>query len=139
MNGEQVFIVLGEVKAQGRPRFARMGKFVKAYDPADSRQNKQNIRAQVVAQHPVMIDRDQAILLHVQAYLQRPKAHYGKKGLKESAPMMHINRPDSDNIMKAIKDALSGVCWQEDCQVCDERIIKLYGEVPKTIITVREL
>jgi Holliday junction resolvase RusA-like endonuclease len=139
MSAEQVFTVLGEVKAQGRPRFARMGKFVKTYDPKESRENKSNIRAQVVAQHPVMIDRDTPILCHVQAYLPRPKSHYGKRGLKDSAPMMHISRPDSDNIMKAIKDALSGVCWHDDCQVCDERIIKLYGEVPKTIITIKTL
>jgi Holliday junction resolvase RusA-like endonuclease len=136
---EQIFEVLGIPTAQGRPRFARMGNFVKTYDPKESRENKNNIRAQVVTQHPLMIARDKPVLCHVQAYLPRPKAHYGKKGLKGSAPMMHISRPDSDNIMKAIKDALSGVCWQDDCQVCDERIIKLYGEVPKTIITVREL
>ncbi len=140
---EQVFTVLGAPTAQGRPRFARMGKLVRAYDPKESRENKGNIRAQVVAQHPIMIARDVPVLCHVQAYMPRPAGHFGTGKnagkLKDGAPFWHTSRPDADNILKAIKDALTGVCWHDDSQVCDVRLLKLYGDVPKMIITVREL
>jgi Holliday junction resolvase RusA-like endonuclease len=136
---EQIFTVLGVPTAQGRPKFARIGNHVAAYDPKKSRDNKNNIRAQVVAQKPVIIPQKYPVLLHVQCFMPRPMSHMGKAGKKDSAPFYHTSRPDADNLMKAIKDSLSGVCWYDDAQVCDERIIKLYGEIPRTIITVRAL
>lgn len=37
-------VVLGDPVAQGRPRFSRQGGFVKAYDPAKSRDYKSYVR-----------------------------------------------------------------------------------------------
>ena len=37
-------VILGDPVAQGRPRFSRQGGFVKAYDPAKSRDYKQYFR-----------------------------------------------------------------------------------------------
>ncbi len=37
---------------------------------------------------------------------QRPKGHTGKRGLKPSAPRSHTNKPDLDNLVKLILDAM---------------------------------
>lgn len=38
----------------------------------------------------------------------------------------HIGRPDCDNVLKVVLDALNGVVWLDDAQVCDAIIAKRY-------------
>jgi Holliday junction resolvase RusA-like endonuclease len=44
----------------------------------------------------------------------------------------HDSRPDAENVAKAVLDALTGLLWCDDSQVCDLRIKKMYaaGEEP---------
>ena len=37
-------------------------------------------------------------------------------------------KPDASNVLKAIEDALNGVLWHDDKQICSETIQKLYGD-----------
>jgi Holliday junction resolvase RusA-like endonuclease len=62
-------------------------------------------------------------------YFPRPKYHFKKDGqLKVDAPLRHIVRPDADNAMKAVLDALTKCgFWLDDCQVCDAEIKKIYA------------
>lgn len=79
----------------------------------------------------------------------RPKSHYrtGKNShlLKDSAPKYwHIQTPDSDNMKKAVMDALTGLeVWNDDCQVCSGNIDKVwtFGEDdrPGCYIHIQEL
>ena len=40
-------------------------------------------------------------------------------------------KPDTDNLQKLLKDCMTAEgFWRDDAQVCDERIIKRWGEVP---------
>ena len=41
-------------------------------------------------------------------------------------------KPDADNVLKAIKDALKEVAWKDDCQVYDERCIKVWKDADET-------
>lgn len=49
-------------------------------------------------------------------------------------------KPDADNVEKAVKDALNGVVWRDDCQVVSCSKEKLYGEVPgvRILVSARE-
>jgi Holliday junction resolvase RusA-like endonuclease len=80
-----------------------------------------------------------ALFIEVHAFMPRPKSHYrtnkGVSVLRIDAPLYHTSRPDADNILKAVKDALSGVCWIDDAQVSYAVIRKTYGNEPKMIIT----
>ena len=38
-----------------------------------------------------------------------------------------MKKPDSDNILKAVADALNGVAYHDDVQVLDMHITKIYG------------
>ena len=58
----------------------------------------------------------------LQFSLQRPKAHYGtgknKDTLKKSAPNFHTQRPDTDNLAKAVLDVMQELgYWKDDSQV----------------------
>ncbi len=39
----------------------------------------------------------------------------------------HTSKPDLDNLEKSVKDALTGICWQDDAQVCSVVKRKIYG------------
>lgn len=51
----------------------------------------------------------------------------------------HVVKPDTDNLVKLVKDALSGVAYDDDCQVCEVRISKLRWHEPLTRITIEEI
>jgi Holliday junction resolvase RusA-like endonuclease len=69
-----------------------------------------------------------AVFLGCSFYMPRPKSHFKKTGaLKESSPDWHTNKPDSDNLLKAVKDALTNCqIWRDDAQVAKVRVAKSY-------------
>ena len=68
---------------------------------------------------------------------QRPKGHFGKRGLKPSAQPRPTKAPDADKLMRSVGDALNGVCWRDDSQVCEARIRKLYTDEAQPYTGVR--
>lgn len=59
------------------------------------------------------------------------------KHLAESGAILPTSRPDWDNYGK-ITDALNGIAWKDDSQVCDGRVIKRYSPAPALRVEVRE-
>lgn len=59
-----------------------------------------------------------------------PKS-WSKKKRAESLGRRHMQRPDADNLMKALKDAL---VVKDDCVYWDSRQIKIWGESPGILI-----
>lgn len=68
----------------------------------------------------------------------RPGGHFGKRGLRPTAPREHIVRPDLDKLVRAVLDALSeaGV-WRDDAQVVETKARKRYHAQPGAAIEVR--
>ena len=48
-------------------------------------------------------------------------------------------RPDADNLAKLVADALNGICYLDDAQVCELRVRKLYGESALTRVVIEPL
>jgi len=134
------FIVLGVPKAQARHRHTSAGKFVRTYDPTAT--EKQDF-AVVVQQYAPPTPFTGPISVSWTAYFPRPKSHYrtGKYAgqLKDNAPVWHITRPDRDNVDKFILDALSGIFWKNDSQVCDGPLSKRYSVRPQLVIRIETL
>lgn len=55
-----------------------------------------------------------------------------------SGRILPTSKPDGDNYLKLIQDGLNGICWRDDSQVVDARIIKRYHELPAMRVEVRE-
>ena len=53
--------------------------------------------------------------------------------------MWLTKKPDSDNIIKIILDALSGVCYHDDAQICKVNFEKKYAGISETRITIKEI
>jgi crossover junction endodeoxyribonuclease RusA len=79
------------------------------------------------------------VSLSVVFLFQRPKGHYGAKGLKPSAPSFHMVRPDLSKVLRSTEDALTGVLYDDDSRIVSTTMLKRYclgKEVPGAIITL---
>ena len=69
--------------------------------------------------------------------LPRPGGKYWKT--KPMPRYWHIKRPDSDNLEKAVMDALTKLVWHDDSQVCEKHSTKVVasgGEPPHVEIVI---
>jgi Holliday junction resolvase RusA-like endonuclease len=60
--------------------------------------------------------------------LARPAGHWGKNGLKPSAPRWPIPKPDLDKLARSTLDALIGVVFDDDSRIVHQTIYKVYAE-----------
>jgi len=84
-----------------------------------------------------------AVTLDLMFRFARPKGHYNAKGeLKQSAPMRVITKPDLDKLQRSTLDALTGVIFKDDSQVCRILAMKCYclpGELEGCEIVVEDV
>jgi crossover junction endodeoxyribonuclease RusA len=75
--------------------------------------------------------------------MPRPRSHYrtGKLSheLRADAPVLHTGKPDAIKMARAVEDALTGILWNDDAQICAETIEKIYGSKPGCKLTLVEL
>lgn len=122
---------------QGRPRFTVMGKHVKAYDPAKSKKYKMQLKktAWRIMIHNIWQRIDNApISMNLIFVLPRPKRPKNKD--------YHITKPDLDNLVKAVKDALNGIAYADDSQITELKATKRYCqdvEPPGVIVNIEEI
>lgn len=106
------FAVFGKVRGQSRPRFTsvtRLNKKKRAYEtPEDTAYKKAIAKAYMQAANGTFFTGE--VALYIGVFRIMPKS---KKGDCEP----DIYKPDSDNIAKAVMDALNGVAYEDDRQV----------------------
>lgn len=134
------FTVLGEPIAQGRPRATSINGRVRMYDPAKSRNYKDYVRL-VASDHAPDRLIETAIGLKVTVYRSIPKKYSSKVKTEmcERGEIVPTTKPDADNYLKAIKDALNGVIWRDDSQIVDVQVRKRYSNKPRIEVEVHEL
>jgi Holliday junction resolvase RusA-like endonuclease len=122
------FFVAGDPKGQPRPRaFSRGGK-ARVYDPGTAEGWKGQV-ALAAREHLPSIPIDTAAGVHLRFLLPRPRGHYGKRGLRPSAPEHHVSTPDVDNLAKAVLDALVEIGFlRDDGQVRMLHVTKDYAQ-----------
>ena len=121
------FRVLGIPKGQPRPKaFVRkhrdpitgaMGSRASVYDPGTAEGWKSEI-ARAAQKHIAHEPIDGPVELVVHFFMPRPMSHFtsgGQRNLKPKAPQWHTKRPDLDNLLKAVLDALTSLSmWADD-------------------------
>jgi Holliday junction resolvase RusA-like endonuclease len=77
--------------------------------------------------------------LRIAVLAARPLSHFGKRGLRDSAPVYPVVRPDLLKLARAIEDALTGIVYRDDAQIITEHLTKRYDDAPRVEITVTDL
>lgn len=136
MNNKLEFTIDGKVQPQQRPRFSRQGGFVKTYDPPESARYKKHV-AQVAERYALEELIDSPIKLTVDAYIEIPKSYTKKKRKQiEDGELLHIKKPDIDNMLKSITDGITGVLWTDDNLIVELIGRKHYSENPRAEIII---
>lgn len=83
------------------------------------------------------------LALELTFVMPRPKAHHVAgdyaRPVRQGMPVWVDKKPDSVKLARAVEDALSGVCWNDDAQVVRHVIVKRYrehGEVCGVLVSV---
>lgn len=130
------FEVHGTPKGQPRARaFAqRFGnKFsARMYDPGTADEWKETVYLGLRTALRTFGDQPSlgAFKVSMRFVMPRPKSHFGKKGLKPSAPRYVFGKPDIDNLTKLVLDVITkdGRVWRDDSQVITLLAYKEYAE-----------
>ena len=129
------FTIPGNPIAQGRPRFARFGKFVKAYDPKDSSDFKSKVA--LFAQRCGFSRPEGALTVTIVFYMKRPK--YLSRKADSVDRIACFKKPDIDNLIKATFDGCKGILYTDDSQIQSVTASKYYHEIggqPRTEVTI---
>ena len=137
------FSIPGAPVAKARPRFSRRGGFVMTYRPSKEVAAEARLRAfvqeQMRNQHLEMLPAGAPLVVSCEFDFAPPKS-WGKRRKLGCLGQPHISKPDLDNLIKFVLDALNGVVWADDRQVAAYgECVKLWTETPMTRITVETL
>jgi len=108
---------------QPRPRAVRRGYSIGMYTPTTHAVT--SFKRMIVMAWKQVNGRSQysgPIAVWIHAWFSRPKRMVYKR--KQMHEHWHVTKPDADNIAKAVLDALNGVAWKDDAQVCAVHVVK---------------
>jgi len=130
------FTVYGEPVAKGRPRYSTRGGFPRSYTPAKTLRAEDDFRAQALSRRPSKPVTGQ-VDLEVSFYRSIPKS-FSKRKRQDALDgrIAPTTRPDVDNYVKLICDAMNGIFWQDDAQIVCMRVHKKYSDTPRTEVTM---
>lgn len=123
--------------AKGRPRFTRFGG---TYTPAKTKIYETTI-AEYYTQASKGFAFEKGTPLHVNLVFGMPIPASTSKKQREKMLVRiikHTKKPDLDNMVKAVLDALNGVAWADDSQIVWLSALKEYSDEPYVYIYVHE-
>jgi Holliday junction resolvase RusA-like endonuclease len=133
------FVVPGTPVAKGRPRFAKVGGFVRTYTPKETSNYESKVAlfcSQAYSGRPI----EGPVLVKIRAYFPIPKTTLRKaereKAEREELPMS--KKPDADNIIKSVLDGMQKVAFVDDSQVYGVMCFKIYSKYPRVEVIVEE-
>lgn len=120
------FDVNMEPCGKGRPRFTRGGH---TYTPTETTAAEKKIAAAYWAsQERSYYERNVPIAMHVEAYFKIPQSYTGRKTEAALAgEWLPTKKPDGDNILKLVADALNKAAYYDDSQIVYMTIKKKYA------------
>ena len=136
-----LFEVLGKPQGKQRAKVSTFGGFARAYTPEQT----------VSYENRIILSYKQAlnggktpfwetpVSVKIIAHHAIPKSFSKKK--REGALAGDIRpqtKPDIDNVVKVVCDALNGVAYRDDTQVIRVQAEKIYSDEPKLVIAIRE-
>lgn len=145
-----MFTVRGVPVGQPRARITTRGRFAHAYTPKSHPVHawKAAVRQAAIAAmrdktHAHGFPAGQGVPVSVELWfsMPRPASHLNAAGeLRKGKPLFHTSKPDTDNLVKAVFDALTEAeVWHDDSQVIRHLVEKVYSTSLPTGATIKIL
>lgn len=135
------FTVLGEPTGKQRPKFSTFNGHAMAYTPQKTVNYETLVKLSYQQQcNDKPYDKDIPLRAEITAYFPMPKSTSMKrKKMMLEGQIRHTKKCDADNLAKAVLDALNGIAYYDDSQVCELSVSKLYGDNPRVIVNISEI
>ena len=128
--------VPGEPVGKARPRVTKFG----AYTPTKTVNYETLVKEMFAIKYPDHKPYEGQIEIIVTAYFGIPVSRSNKiKELMAEGDIKPCKKPDCDNILKIVSDALNSMAYEDDKQIVTAHIAKYYTDVnPRVEIQVME-
>ena len=130
------FIIPAKPLGKERPRIGKGGY---VYTPTKTKAYENFIKGCYIEQCGHVSFKDKSIALNVKSYVL-PKSDF-RKAERIAAlnnELRPTTKPDADNILKAILDALNEVAYDDDRYIYKITIERFYSETPRTEIEISD-
>lgn len=130
-------VVPGEPQGKGRPRITRHG----TYTPEKTKTYESYI--QYLFTHTFKSDFEPlqgALRADIVAYYSIPKSASKRKqeAMREGIERP-VKKPDADNVLKCVADALNEIAYHDDAQIVEASVKKYYADIPRVEVIIEEL
>jgi Holliday junction resolvase RusA-like endonuclease len=126
-----LLIIEGEPCGKGRPRAFRAGAGVRMFTPEKTRNYEERIATEARKAMAKLPPFEGPCLLELRMVFGVPASwSKAKRAAALAGEIVPTKKPDIDNAVKAICDALNAIVWVDDVQVTDLLARKRFGENP---------
>ena len=128
-------------RAKQSARFAKVGKFMRSYTSKKTRDYEKNLSLQALSQFK---EKPLAGALKVNVSFRfAPLSNFPKyklNMLEKGEIIYKTTKPDlTDNLCKALFDALEGIVFLNDSQICDVKSEKIFSMEPGIKLMIEEI
>jgi len=129
-------VIEGRPVGKGRPRHGRG----RTWTPERTVLAEREVRAAWQAAGSPRIEGP--IVVDLALVVTRPRGHFTVRGDLSAEgrrhPLPHRQKPDIDNALKLVCDALNDCAWRDDVQIVDARVTRRWGEWSHSRLTVSD-
>ena len=131
------FEVIGDIKGKARPRVNTYT--CKAYTPTNTKDYELLVKQYFKIKYPRFVPLENRLAVKIIATFKVPKTTTKKDREQiEKGLISPTKKPDIDNIVKIILDALNQMAFKDDTQITKLEVEKVYGEEEKVNVAIEE-
>ena len=131
------FEVFGDIKGKARPRINTYT--CQVYTPTNTKDYEDLIKQYFKIKYPKYVPIENRVFVKIIAYFKIPKTTTKKdKELIQEGKLSPTKKPDIDNIVKVILDALNKMAFKDDNQITKLEVEKVYGTEEKILVKIEE-
>ena len=125
----------GEPQGKQRPKWSPAG----TYTPKKTVSYETYIQELFAIKYPDFRPVESELKMTLQAWLMIPtSASKKKRKLMQDLALKPGKRPDIDNVIKVVMDALEKLAYKNDSQIVEAHLYKFYAERPRLDIRISE-
>ena len=129
------FTIYGNPVAKGRPRLGKWG----TYTPEKTVNYENLVQFSYLDKYKKIELLKGDLSMNIHFYFPIPKSTSKKnRELMLSNEIMHNKRPDIDNCVKSITDALNEIAYKDDSQIVEIHAVKLYSDEARTEVQIKK-